>query len=338
MVRPVSLAQTTRTARWADVAGVTNRAGNVAALMPHPEHAVEKLIGSTDGRILLHGLLELASGGRRGRVELPVGPAPSPRARRPREGHSTDSEFDRHLRGSRELPGANRTPSSWPSTHCSGASIAAYKHSRLLLRQIFLNPRRARPPGPRENAGVIDVGDGLAVALKVESRTTTPRRSSRSRARPPGSAASSAISSRWARGLLAILDSLRFGELDNGHQRHLFSPRGRGCWLTTATASASPTSAARSTSTPPGTQLNCLVNAMCVGVLPADRLTLGRGGRARATCSSSTVARTGRDGIGGASVLASQGFDERSSAKRPKRPDRRPVHGQEADRVHAGAA
>ena len=46
----------------ADVAGVTNRAGNVAALMPHPEHAVETLIGSTDGRILLHGLLELAQG------------------------------------------------------------------------------------------------------------------------------------------------------------------------------------------------------------------------------------------------------------------------------------
>ena len=44
----------------ADVAGVTNRAGNVAALMPHPEHAVEDLIGSTDGRILLQGLLELA--------------------------------------------------------------------------------------------------------------------------------------------------------------------------------------------------------------------------------------------------------------------------------------
>ena len=44
----------------ADVAGVTNREGNVAALMPHPEHAVEDLIGSTDGRILLEGLLDLA--------------------------------------------------------------------------------------------------------------------------------------------------------------------------------------------------------------------------------------------------------------------------------------
>jgi phosphoribosylformylglycinamidine synthase len=44
----------------ADVAGVTNRAGNVAALMPHPEHAVEELIGSIDGRVLLQGLLDLA--------------------------------------------------------------------------------------------------------------------------------------------------------------------------------------------------------------------------------------------------------------------------------------
>jgi phosphoribosylformylglycinamidine synthase len=42
------------------VACVTNAEGNVAALMPHPEHAVEQLVGSTDGRILLQGLLDLA--------------------------------------------------------------------------------------------------------------------------------------------------------------------------------------------------------------------------------------------------------------------------------------
>ncbi|MDX6548809.1 MAG: phosphoribosylformylglycinamidine synthase subunit PurQ / glutaminase, partial [Gaiellales bacterium] len=42
------------------VACITNRTGNVAALMPHPEHAVERLIGSTDGRVLLQGLLDLA--------------------------------------------------------------------------------------------------------------------------------------------------------------------------------------------------------------------------------------------------------------------------------------
>jgi phosphoribosylformylglycinamidine synthase I len=42
------------------VACVTNAAGSVAALMPHPEHAVERLIGSTDGRMLLQGLMDLA--------------------------------------------------------------------------------------------------------------------------------------------------------------------------------------------------------------------------------------------------------------------------------------
>jgi phosphoribosylformylglycinamidine synthase len=44
----------------ASVACVTNEAGNVAGLMPHPEHAVEELLGSTDGRVLLQGLLDLA--------------------------------------------------------------------------------------------------------------------------------------------------------------------------------------------------------------------------------------------------------------------------------------
>jgi phosphoribosylformylglycinamidine synthase len=42
------------------IACITNRAGNVAGLMPHPEHAVDELVGSTDGRVLLSGLLSLA--------------------------------------------------------------------------------------------------------------------------------------------------------------------------------------------------------------------------------------------------------------------------------------
>ena len=43
------------------IACVTNVAGNVAGLMPHPEHAVDPLLGSADGRILLRGLLDQAS-------------------------------------------------------------------------------------------------------------------------------------------------------------------------------------------------------------------------------------------------------------------------------------
>jgi phosphoribosylformylglycinamidine synthase len=45
------------------IAGVTNAAGNVAGLMPHPEHAVDPLLGSVDGRVLLRGLLEQAAVG-----------------------------------------------------------------------------------------------------------------------------------------------------------------------------------------------------------------------------------------------------------------------------------
>jgi phosphoribosylformylglycinamidine synthase len=45
------------------IACITNAAGNVAGLMPHPEHAVDPLLGSADGRILLHGLLVQAAAG-----------------------------------------------------------------------------------------------------------------------------------------------------------------------------------------------------------------------------------------------------------------------------------
>ena len=54
--------------------------------------------------------------------------------------------------------------------------------------------------GPGENAGVVDIGDGLVVRVQDRDRTTTRRSSSRTRARRPASAASSATSSRWARG------------------------------------------------------------------------------------------------------------------------------------------
>jgi phosphoribosylformylglycinamidine synthase len=45
---------------FGSIACVTNERGNVAGLMPHPEHAVDELLGSTDGRVLLQGLLDLA--------------------------------------------------------------------------------------------------------------------------------------------------------------------------------------------------------------------------------------------------------------------------------------
>ena len=86
---------------------------------------------------------------------------------------------------------------------------------------------------------------------------------------------------------MAILDSLRFGELDDGHQRHLFSRRRRRCWpLRQLRRRRQRRRRGRSSS---AVRANCLVNAMCVGVLPAERLHLGQGRRRRATWSSSTA-------------------------------------------------
>ena len=81
---------------------------------------------------------------------------------------------------------------------------------------------------------------------------------------------------------------------------------------------------------------NPLVNALCVGVLRHEDLHL-----AKASGNGNKVilygARTGGDGIGGVSVLASETFDADGPAKRPERPGRRPVHGEAAHRVHARA-
>ena len=220
----------------------------------------------------------------------------------------TDGEFERIC----ELLG--REPNTFElavysllwSEHC------AYKHSRLLLRRFPTGGERVLQ-GPGENAGVIDVGDGLAVALKVESHNHP------SAVEPFQGAATGVggiLRDIFAMGArpVAILDSLRFGELDAGHQRHLFSRVVEGVGHYGNCVGVA--NLGGEVYFEPGYAANCLVNAMCVGVLPAERLT-----SARAAGEGNLVvlygARTGRDGIGGASVLASQGFDEGSAAKRP---------------------
>ena len=192
------------------------------------------------------------------------------------------------------------------SEHCG------YKHSRPLLGRFPTSGDRVLQ-GPGENAGVIDVGDGLAVALKVESHNHP------SAVEPFQGAATGVggiLRDIFAMGArpIAILDSLRFGDLGSEHQHHLFSRvvEGIGHYgncVGVATVGGE-------VEFDPAYEHNCLVNAMCVGLLPADRLT-----SARAVGPGNLVvlygSRTGRDGIGGASVLASQGFGEDSAAKRP---------------------
>ena len=187
------------------------------------------------------------------------------------------------------------------SEHCG------YKHSALLLKRLPSAGERVLQ-GPGENAGVLDLGDGVAVAFKVESHNHP------SAVEPFQGAATGVggilrdILAMGARPV-ALLDGLRFGEPDWHFSRAVGGIGHYGNCVGVATVGGESVfdEAYRD---------NCLVNAMCVGLLPVERLM-----RAKATGAGQSVvlygATTGRDGIGGASVLASQELDEGAAEKRP---------------------
>jgi len=187
------------------------------------------------------------------------------------------------------------------SEHCG------YKHSALLLKRLPSDGERVLQ-GPGENAGVIDLGDGEAVAFKVESHNHP------SAVEPFQGAATGVggilrdIVAMGARPV-AILDGLRFAEPDHHFRRAVsgIGHYGNSVGVATVGGEAVFDEAYRD---------NCLVNAMCVGLLPSDRVT-----RARATVIGAHIvlfgAHTGRDGIGGASVLASAELGEDDPDKRP---------------------
>jgi phosphoribosylformylglycinamidine synthase len=176
------------------------------------------------------------------------------------------------------------------SEHCG------YKHSALLLRRLPSTGDRVLQ-GPGENAGVIDLGEGEAVAFKVESHNHP------SAVEPFQGAATGVggilrdIVAMGARPI-ALLDGLRFG--DRGHQFRR-AVAGIGAY---GNSVGVPTVGGECVFDATYAD-NCLVNAMCVGLVPTERVT-----RARAIGPGKLVllfgATTGRDGIGGASVLASQ--------------------------------
>jgi phosphoribosylformylglycinamidine synthase subunit PurL len=186
------------------------------------------------------------------------------------------------------------------SEHCG------YKHSALLLRRLPSAGSRVLQ-GPGENAGVIDLGEGEAVAFKVESHNHP------SAVEPFQGAATGVggiirdIVAMGARPV-AILDGLRFGRPDWHFERAVSGIGHYGNCVGIANV---------------GGEVvfdeaygdNCLVNAMCVGLLPTERVL-----SAQATGIGNPIvlfgATTGRDGIGGASVLASQDL-EGSEEKRP---------------------
>jgi len=192
------------------------------------------------------------------------------------------------------------------SEHCS------YKSSRPLLATL---PTAGRDvvAGPGENAGVISIGDGLAVAFKIESHNHP------SSVEPYQGAATGVggilrdIFTMGARPI-AVLDALRFGDPGEARTRHLVDGvvRGVGGY---GNCVGVPTVGGELVfdSSYAG---NPLVNVMAIGLLDERHLT-----RAAAPGPGNLAvlfgSATGRDGIGGASVLASATFGEADGSKRP---------------------
>ena len=191
------------------------------------------------------------------------------------------------------------------SEHCS------YKNSRAQLKK-FPTKGPQVIQGPGENAGVVSVGDGLGVAFKMESHNHP------SAIEPYQGAATGVggiIRDIFAMGArpVASLNSLRFGSMDNNHTRHLLGGvvagiAGYGNCMGIPTVGGE-------VFFHPDYQGNPLVNAMCVGLVDENKIFKGS-----ATGVGNIVmvvgARTGRDGIKGAS-FASEELSDSDPDKRP---------------------
>jgi phosphoribosylformylglycinamidine synthase len=222
-------------------------------------------------------------------------------------------EYDeiRRLLGRRPTSGELAMYSVMWSEHCS------YKSSKIHLRQfgqkVTEEMRAHLMVGMGENAGVVDIGEGWAVTFKIESHNHP------SFVEPFQGAATGVggivrdIISMGARPV-AVMDALRFGALDHPDTKRVapgvvsgISFYGNCLGLPNIGGEAW---------FDPIYQNNPLVNALAVGVLRHEDLHL-----ASAQGAGNKVvlfgARTGGDGIGGASILASETFDEGGPTKRP---------------------
>jgi phosphoribosylformylglycinamidine synthase subunit PurL len=193
------------------------------------------------------------------------------------------------------------------SEHC------AYKHSKKLLRTLPTEGPHV-VMGPGENAGAVDVGHGLICAFKVESHNHP------SAVEPFQGAATGVggiLRDIFAIGArpVAVLDSLRFGEpAQSARSRYLLDGAVAGIGHY-GNSIGVPTIGGEVYFEAPYEQ-NCLVNAMALGLAPRENLV-----RSAATGPGNAVvlfgASTGRDGIGGASVLASAELGDEDGNKRP---------------------
>lgn len=224
-----------------------------------------------------------------------------------REMGLTDDEFARIEAILGRLPNYTETGifSVMWSEHCS------YKNSKPVLKKFPTDGPHVLQ-GPGEGAGIVDIGDGLAVAFKIESHNHP------SAIEPYQGAATGVggiirdVFSMGARPI-ALLNSLRFGELTSPRVKYLFEQvvagiAGYGNCVGIPTVGGE-------VQFDPSYEGNPLVNAMCVGIIRHEDIQRGI-----ATGVGNTVmyvgAKTGRDGIHGA-TFASEELSEQSEAKRP---------------------
>ena len=193
------------------------------------------------------------------------------------------------------------------SEHC------AYKSSKIYLKQFPTRGKRVLIPAGKENAGLVDIGHDLAVAFKVESHNHP------SAVEPHAGAATGVggilrdIFTMGARPI-ALFDSLRFGTL-NGHRRTRFLFGGVVKGIAEYGNCVGVPTVGGEIYFDDTYRENPLVNVMCVGLVPRDRIAC-----ARAKGPGNPVlyvgSSTGRDGLGGAS-FASREITEGSEADRP---------------------
>ncbi|MGZ4150861.1 MAG: phosphoribosylformylglycinamidine synthase subunit PurL [Actinomycetota bacterium] len=221
----------------------------------------------------------------------------------------TDDELERIRQTLGRDPNPNELAmygAMW-SEHCS------YKSSKVHLRGLPTEGPQVLI-GPGQDAGAIDIGDGMAVVFKMESHSHP------SAIEPYQGAATGVggivrdIISMGARPI-ALLDPLRFGPLSDERNRWLFGGvvsgiGGYGNCIGVPTVGGEIHFAEAHSRNP-------TVNVMCVGVAPAERLMTS----ARPVHEGALLvlfgAATGRDGIGGVSVLASRTLDDGSEESRP---------------------
>jgi len=222
----------------------------------------------------------------------------------------TDEEYERIRATLGREPNRNELAmySVMWSEHCS------YKSSKLHLRTLPTEGP-AVLVGPGQDAGVVDVGEGLAVAFKMESHSHP------SAIEPYQGAATGVggiirdIISMGARPI-ALLDPLYFGPLTEERNRWLLEGvvAGIGGY---GNCIGVPTVGGEVKFAPPHTS-NPTINVMCVGIAPVERLVTAE---RRAVHEGSLIvlfgAATGRDGIGGVSVLASRTLEEGAEESRP---------------------